>query len=153
MGGHPSAQVEILQPVRLAGGFICNSHAKAQIRQDCKPRTSRLCVRMCFQDIEEQPNRSKFCREAKPLPEELAQYIVRAGFFRERNMVCIPAENSAGGSLKAVYRSEEGGTEKNFDDLYARPGAVSYAAASSRPSSASFSGVGMPVALSQPRPS
>ncbi len=46
----------------------------------------------------------------------LAKYIVRAGFSRER-MLYIPAEKSADGSAKVVYQSKDGSAEQTFDAL------------------------------------
>ena len=44
----------------------------------------------------------------------LAKYIVRASFSRER-MLYIPAEKSADGSVKVVYQSKDVKTEQTFD--------------------------------------
>ena len=46
----------------------------------------------------------------------LAKYIVRASFSRER-MRYIPAEKSPDGSAKVVHQSKDGKTEQTFDAL------------------------------------
>ncbi len=48
--------------------------------------------------------------------ENLARYIIRASFSRER-MTYIPGDESANGVAKVIYGSKDGKTSKTFDAL------------------------------------
>lgn len=48
--------------------------------------------------------------------ENLARYIIRASFSRER-MTYIPAQDSTDGTAKVIYTSKDGKTSKTFDAL------------------------------------